>query len=659
MPRGGASSAARNRALFVNFFRRELTTRYLGSVTGFAWALLNPLALLAVYAFVFTHIFKATSFAGQSFIAFVAVALWPWLAAQEALQRGTLCLAGYSGMIRKVAFPHEIVVLASVAATLALQFVGYVAVLAALRLTGEPIHLAGLIVAVPVWLILAVAVVGVTFALAALQVFVRDVEHVLMPILMIVMYLTPILYPLSLVPANLRWLVAANPFNWVVTRLREALLDGRVDVPAGGRGRAGRRLAALRRRAFRILASVAAFRRLPMTATPGSLMRLSHVGKDYAKVETRGGRLRLVYDLLRGRGAAHVFRAVDDVSLSLSRGESLGIIGENGAGKSTLLKIVAGVIEPTRGEVSVNGRVGALLELGAGFHPEYSGLANIDLAAALLGLAPREIAAKRAEIVAFADLGEHIRDPIKQYSSGMVVRLGFAVATALAPEILITDEVLAVGDESFQKRCIAWIERFLAGGGTLLLCSHSMYHIQKLCRRALWLKDGRVQQFGVSEDVTRAYLTYHEEKAAAAKSGMPLQHAMDAGVYAIRAFASSADDVAQGGDVTLRGDVYSPDGRAPVVVIGIVRADGTPVFGVASDMDGIALRKADEHRFEFELTLPALPLQPGKYWVRAHAADPEGLRVFDNVERALTVRGSTRELGLVHLAHRWHDGIDR
>jgi len=389
------------------------------------------------------------------------------------------------------------------------------------------------------------------------------------------------------------------------------------------------------------------------------LMRLSHVGKDYAKVDTRAGRLRLVYDLLLGRGAAHVFQALDDVSLALSRGESLGVIGENGAGKSTLLKIVAGVIEPTRGEVAVNGRVGALLELGAGFHPDLSGLANIELAAALLGLGAREIAAKRDEIVAFADIGDHIRDPIKQYSSGMVVRLGFAVATALAPEILITDEVLAVGDESFQKRCIAWMERFLENGGTLLLCSHSMYHVQKLCRHAVWLKDGRVQQFGTADDVTRAYLTYHEEKAATAKAGMPLADAMASGAYAIRSFATSAADITQGDDLWLSGDVYSPDGREPVVVIGIVRADGTPVFGIASDMDDVAIRRCDDHRFEFALTFPSLPLQPGKYWVKAHAADPEGMRVFDNVERPLVVRGRTRELGLVHLAHRWHDGIDR
>jgi len=223
-------TAPRDRALFVNFFWRELTARYLGSVTGLAWALLNPIALLAVYQFVFTHIFRVTAFAGQSFIAFVAVALWPWLAAQEALQRGAVSLASYSGMIRKVAFPHEIVVFASVAATFALQFAGYLAVLVVLKVAGEPIHLRGLLVAFPLWLILAVGLVGVTLALAALQVFVRDVEHVLMPLLMMLMYLTPILYPLTLVPASLRDIVAANPFSWLVSRLRDALLDGQVGV---------------------------------------------------------------------------------------------------------------------------------------------------------------------------------------------------------------------------------------------------------------------------------------------------------------------------------------------------------------------------------------------------------------------------------------------
>ena len=389
------------------------------------------------------------------------------------------------------------------------------------------------------------------------------------------------------------------------------------------------------------------------------LLALDGVGKDYAKLQPRGGRTRLVWDLLRGRSAAHVFRALDSVSFEIRRGESLGVVGENGAGKSTLLKIISGVIQPTRGTMSVDGRVGALLELGSGFHPEYTGLANIELAAALLGLAPAEIADKREEIVAFADIGEHIRDPIKQYSSGMIVRLGFAVATALAPDIMITDEVLAVGDESFQKKCIAWMECYLSGGGTLLFCSHSMYHVQKLCRHALWLKDGCVQRYGTADDVTRDYLAYHEEKEARAKGAIPLVEAAGAGLYAIQSLDLGAEDVERGSDVTVRGEVYSPDGRAPVIVVGIVRADGTPVFGVASDMDRIALAKLADDRYGFELTLLALPLQPGKYSVRAHAADPEGVRVFDHVERSLTVRGATRELGLVHLSHRWHDGVAR
>ncbi len=227
-PRTGAAErpGRRNRALFVNFFRRELTSRYLGSTTGLAWALLHPLALLGVYWFVFTNVFRATGFGGRSFVAFVAIALWPWLAAQDGLTRATVSLAQYAGLIRKVAFPNELAVYASVAATLALQFAGYVAVLVVLSLAGEPVHFEGLVVAIPVWLVIALAVTGIGLALSSLQVFMRDVEHVLAPLLMILMYLTPILYPLSAVPDNLRGYVAANPFGWVVTRLRDGLLDG-------------------------------------------------------------------------------------------------------------------------------------------------------------------------------------------------------------------------------------------------------------------------------------------------------------------------------------------------------------------------------------------------------------------------------------------------
>jgi lipopolysaccharide transport system ATP-binding protein len=387
------------------------------------------------------------------------------------------------------------------------------------------------------------------------------------------------------------------------------------------------------------------------------LLALNGVGKDYAKVRPNAGRVRLVYDLLCGHGAARVFRALDGVSFELARGESLGIIGENGAGKSTLLKIVAGVIKPTRGTAQVCGRVGALLELGSGFHPEYSGLANIDLAAALLGLTPAEIAEKREAIVAFADIGEHIRDPIKTYSSGMVVRLGFAVATALQPEILITDEVLAVGDQSFQRKCVAWIEDFLRNGGTLLLCSHSMYHIQKLCRTALWLKGGRVERFGPAADVAPAYLAYHEEKLAASKrptGNADPAAAAAAGYYALKSLEVKPDGpLPLQGTLSICGEVYSPDGRAPVILVGIVRADDTPIYGVATDMDGVTPRQTAVDRYEFAVEFPRLPLLPGKYVARVHVLDPEGIRMFDTIEKPVVVKGDAREFGLIRLDHKW------
>ena len=384
------------------------------------------------------------------------------------------------------------------------------------------------------------------------------------------------------------------------------------------------------------------------------LLALDNVGKDYARVDARGGRVRLVWDLLRGRGAAKVFTAFDGVSFRLERGQSLAIIGENGAGKSTLLKVIASVIKPTRGTVTVNGRVGALLELGSGFHPDYTGLANIDLAAALLGLTPAQIADRRAEIIAFADIGEHIREPIKHYSSGMVVRLGFAVATTLTPDILMTDEVLAVGDESFQKRCIAWMERYLGTGGTLLLCSHSMYHIQKLCTHALWLKDGRVERYGPANDVSQAYLAYHEEKDARAHRPLGADRAAADGWYAIDTLTiDPPETIEQGGMLTVRGEVFSPDDRTPVVLVGIVRADGTPVYGVATDMEDAPPLQIGNGRYAFSLAFPDVALLPGRYKVRAHALDPEGVRLFDHVEQTLTVTGATRELGFVRLPHRW------
>jgi lipopolysaccharide transport system ATP-binding protein len=198
------------------------------------------------------------------------------------------------------------------------------------------------------------------------------------------------------------------------------------------------------------------------------------------------------------------------------------------------------------------------------------------------------------------------------------------------------------------------MEDYLAEGGTLLLCSHSMYHIQKLCRHALWLRAGKVVSYGPAMDVTQAYLAFHEEKSARAKSPIDPHVAATAGVYSVQSLElAPADVLAQGADLMVTGEVYSPDGRVPVVLLGVVRADGTPVYGVATDMDGVAPQQVAKDRFAFSLSLSSLPLLPGKYFVRAHAMDPEGVRLFDHVERPLVITGDSREMGFVRLPHRW------
>ena len=393
-----------------------------------------------------------------------------------------------------------------------------------------------------------------------------------------------------------------------------------------------------------------------------ALIRFAGVGKDYPKVDTAARRLTTLIGLVTGRADIPHFRALDGIDFELRRGESLGLIGENGAGKSTLLKIIAGVVKPTRGTVEVNGRVSALLELGSGFHPEYTGRENIYLAAALMGLSRGQTREQVDAIVEFADIGEHIDQPIKHYSSGMVVRLGFAVASTLDPEVLITDEVLAVGDESFQKKCIHWLEEFRSGGGTLLLVSHSMYHIQTLCSRAIWLDHGRMRMAGDSFDVTREYLTFHDEKS---RRERPVARAVSADMPRILecwledAGGQAASTFAMGEDMVLEGVAFGPAGAAPVVLFGIVRADGTPVYGSHSNETGFVPPHAGDGRFPFRLRLADLALLPGKYTLRLHALDPEGLRLFDTVEMEFVVTGRTRDYGFARLAHDWSAGRGR
>ena len=395
-----------------------------------------------------------------------------------------------------------------------------------------------------------------------------------------------------------------------------------------------------------------------MQARSDALVSLAGVAKEYPKLSTGGDRLRTLAALLfRLRDIPH-FTALDDITLDVRRGESLGIVGENGAGKSTLLKVIAGVVRPTRGTVRIGGRVGALLELGSGFHPDYTGRENIYLSSALMGLSRNEAHSKVGAIIDFADIGAHIDEPIKHYSSGMVVRLGFAVATTLTPDILITDEVLAVGDESFQKKCVQWLEQYLSGGGTLLMCSHSMYHVQTLCRQALWIHQGRMRLYGNAFDVTREYLTYHEEKRASEPVvAQPSVHGPSVEAAWIEdAHGREADTFETGQDILLQAIIHEPDDRPPALMVGIVRADGTPVYGTHSNDTTFRPKRIAAFRFAFCFRLRAQALIPGKYTLGAHALDAEGLRLFHSVKMDIVVTGKTRDYGLVRLDHEWLPG---
>jgi lipopolysaccharide transport system ATP-binding protein len=391
-----------------------------------------------------------------------------------------------------------------------------------------------------------------------------------------------------------------------------------------------------------------------------TLVRIEGVSKVYPRVHKSRERLQAFASLLFGREPAHGSKVLDNISLDVVRGQSLGIIGENGAGKSTLLKVLTGVIQPTRGRVMVHGKVAAMLELGAGFQPDFSGMDNVRMKASLMGLTNQELDERMDDILTFADIGDYINEPVKHYSSGMVVRLGFAVITACRPDLLITDEVLAVGDESFQKKCIRWIQQFLEQGGTLLLVSHSMYVVQKLCQKALWVHAGGVEQYGDVFPVTQAYLAWHEKRNAKEKE-MQIKAAGNGNYYRIEKLimAGGSDEdppkFAMGDDLDITLEIFSPDNRPPVGVLGVVRADGTPVYGVVSENEGAVPVKLSDHHFCFHLRLNDIALLPGSYNLSAHSMDPEGLRVFDSRQMAFMISGETKEVGYIRLSHQWLD----
>ena len=568
----------------LSFTRREISTATRAASAGLAWTLLHPLAQLAIYAFVFSQVFRAGVPAGYPGVSYIDVRRRGALALDHVL-RGRAARHG-RGRARTRAssarwrFPHRLLVFAAVLACCAVHPAGFLAVLArAARSLGEPIRSAALPVAFAAARAVHAARRGHRRSRwPRCRRSCSDVEHV------------------APGRAHDRLLRHAHPLSARAScrqSLRPwlALNPARLFLGAPARGAAARRRPAsrdasriaspARRSSPRASGSSSASRRTSRISCDrraaesrvGAHRRRCPAGgvaKDYPKVATGGGppahaRSR---SLFAPRATCRISARWTASTWRCGAGESLGLIGENGAGKSTLLKIIAGVVRPTRGD----GRGAAAgwarcSSWAAASIPTTPAARTSTSRRALMGLSHREARAKVDAIIEFADIGEHIDEPIKHYSSGMVVRLGFAVATALEPELLITDEVLAVGDESFQKKCIAWLEGYLATAARCCCAPTACSTCRRSAAARVWIHHGRARACrATSFDVTREYLTYHEEKRRAAR---PRPRAAGRGhvprimsAWTERADGTRTDTFRQGETLVLQGVAYEPDDRA-------------------------------------------------------------------------------------------------
>ena len=331
------------------------------------------------------------------------------------------------------------------------------------------------------------------------------------------------------------------------------------------------------------------------------------------------------------------FWAVRDVSFDVRQGEVLGVIGRNGAGKSTLLKLLTRITDPTHGHATIRGRVGSLLEVGTGFHPELSGRENVYLNGAILGMNRREIGEAFDEIVEFSEIGKFLDTPVKRYSSGMYVRLAFAVAAHLKPEILIVDEVLAVGDAAFQQKCIGKMGDVAKQGRTVLLVSHNMASIQALCHRAIYLIDGQIDYEGDTQEAIRRYLQRHNpdsdmaicERTDREGSGEMLLH----DVAFIDPLGRTMPALQSGDDVTIRFELKATQPiQSPMVLFSIVDRDGIVIAHFNNE-----IRKTDlgtvQNEAAIDCRIPKLPLKPGRYFLNVSVTNSHR-ETLDRLEQA-------------------------
>ncbi|HQE92797.1 MAG TPA: ABC transporter ATP-binding protein [Anaerolineae bacterium] len=354
--------------------------------------------------------------------------------------------------------------------------------------------------------------------------------------------------------------------------------------------------------------------------------------------------------------------ALQDISFTIERGTTVGFIGANGAGKSTLLKLIARILEPDSGAVTVKGRVGALLELGAGFHPDLTGRENVYLNASIMGLSRREVDRRFDEIVAFAELERFIDVPVKHYSSGMYVRLGFAVAVNIEPEILLVDEVLAVGDAAFQRKCFDRIDRMRAGGITLLFVSHSADAVRTHCSRAIWLDSGVVRADGTAEAVVQRYTTYAWEKdqgrlQAANGSRWGTGRIQVTRVQLLNREGEETRLFKTGEPLTVVLHYQAAERiEYPVFGLAIHRSDGVHITGPNTRLAGMEIPYI-EGIGQLSYTMDAIPLLPGTYAISVAATSADYTEMFDYHDRLYPFRVHAAEgemqFGMIVLAGRW------
>lgn len=383
--------------------------------------------------------------------------------------------------------------------------------------------------------------------------------------------------------------------------------------------------------------------------------------------------LELAVNLFRD-GEREELWALKNVSFSVERGETLGLIGYNGSGKSTALKLMSRILEPTSGQVRTEGRISALIELGAGFHPDLTGRENVFLNGSLLGFSRSEMEARYDEIVAFSELGRFIDMPLKHYSSGMQMRLGFAIATSVDPDILLIDEVLAVGDEGFQRKCLARINRSRGRDKAIVFVSHELGAVREICDRVIWLEDGVVMAEGPAHDVVAQYLVRvgeHEEAGMAAADAPQINAQGDAGQSDEEKRWGTGEAVitnvrlAAGRHRERR--VFDTEDSMIIDVeyqarqfideaafgVGLFRDDGTHCYGTNTGIEGHLLA-LDPGRGRVRLVLDRLALLPGTYTVDVALHAPNG-HPYDywREARSFSARSSLDDVGVYRPRHRW------